>query len=748
MRKTIRINDGWSFHQGPVKKDKVPKKGKRNWDKLDLPHTWNNMDGQDGGAGYYRDKCWYCREIKVNTSADEEVFIEFEGASLVCDVYAGGEKIAHHEGGFSTFRANLTPYMKRGKVKLSVAVDNSEKNRNVYPTTADFTFFGGLYRNVNLIIADKIRFDLSYLGTSGITVTPKVNADGTATVTFTAYTNGGNTVEFDVAGEKVKADVVNNTATATLNIEKPHLWNGVEDPYLYTVNAVLYKNGKAVDNVSARFGIRTFSVDPEKGFFLNGKSYPLRGISRHQDRENMGWAITEKEHKEDMELIKEVGANTIRLAHYQHSQYFYDLCDEYGMIIWAEIPFISVFVDTPQARENTLSQMKELVLQNYNHPSIVCWGIANEISIGGESESLISNLKALNDLCHELDPTRLTTLANLTMVEMDSPMNYITDILSYNHYFGWYMGEVADNGPWLDEFHKLNPTRALGVSEYGCEGILMYHNDDPKRSDYSEEYQTYYHEEMLKTFDTRPYLWSTHVWNMFDFGSDMRDEGGVKGRNNKGLVTYDRKIKKDSFYAYKAWWSSDPFVHLCSSRYVDRTESIVKIKAYSNQKSVTLYVNGAEFATLEADKIFVFEGVELKAGENIIEAKSGNLYDKMVLKLTDTPNESYVLKAQEGGNEGKNWFEGLESSGELTFKEGYFCVKDKLGDIMKTEEGEKFISEMIDKVSEMMNMNVSKGMLSMAKGFTIEKIFDMAGSNLSPDVKIWVNDKLQAIKKD
>ncbi len=746
MRNVIKLNDGWLFHRGPVKKDKVPKKGKRNWESLNLPHTWNNMDGQDGGTGYYRDKCWYCREVKVNLAADEEVYIEFEGANAVCDVYAGGEQIAHHEGGYSTFRANLTPYIKRGKVKLSVAVDNGEKFRNIYPTTADFTFFGGLYRNVKLIVVNKTHFDLSYLGTSGVTATPVVNEDGSADVTFTAYTNGGNEVAFEADGQKVTAKVQNNTATAAVHFDTPHLWNGTVDPYLYTVKATLVKDGKDVDNVAVRFGVRSFSVDPEKGFFLNGKPYALRGVSRHQDRENMGWAITEKEHREDMELIKEVGANTIRLAHYQHSQCFYDLCDEYGMVVWAEIPFISVFVDTPEARENTLSQMKELVLQNYNHASIVCWGIANEISIGGESEALIENLKAVNDLCHELDKTRLTTIANLTMVEMDSPINYITDILSYNHYFGWYMGEVADNGPWFDEFHKLNPNRALGISEYGCEGILMYHNDNPARQDYSEEYQTYYHEEMLKTFDTRPYLWSTHVWNMFDFGSDMRDEGGVKGRNNKGLVTYDRKTKKDSFYVYKAWWSSDPFVHLCSSRYVDRTEKNVNIKVYSNQKAVTLFVNGKEFGSTEGDKIFIFEGVELNKGENMIEAKSGNLTDKMVLKLVDEPNESYTLKSN-GGNEGKNWFDDLETSGEFTFKEGYFSVKDKIGDIMKTEEGDKFIGEMVEMVGKEMNMNVSKGMMSMAKGFTVEKVFDMAGSHFSPSVKIWVNDRLQAIEK-
>ncbi len=745
MRKVLNINDSWLFHKGPMKKDKVPKKAKRNFEAVNVPHTWNNLDGQDGGDGYYRDKCWYCRELRVNLEKNQEAYLEFEGVNSISEVYLNGKKAARHEGGFSTFRVNITPYIKRGKVKVSVMADNSEKHRDIYPGTADFTFFGGIYRNVKLIVVDKVRFDLDYFGTPGVAVTPKLNSDGSADVEFKAWVTQGDKVEFTVDENTVASDVSEKRATAIMHFDKPHLWNGVKDPYLYQVKAALFKDGNATDEVTSKFGIRSFSVDPEKGFILNGEEYPLRGVSRHQDRENMGWAITEKEHKEDMELIKEVGANTIRLAHYQHSQCFYDLCDEYGMVVWAEIPFISVFVPTAEARANTLSQMKELVLQNYNHPSIVCWGIANEISIGGESDELIENLNALNDLCHQLDKTRLTTMANLTMVEMDSPLNRIPDILSYNHYFGWYMGDVSENGPWLDEFHQMNSDICIGVSEYGCEGVLKYHNDNPQKQDYSEEYQAYYHEEMLKTFDTRPYIWSTHVWNMFDFGSDMRDEGGVKGRNNKGLVTYDRKIKKDSFYLYKAWWSDEEFVHLCSSRYVDRATDTVTIKAYSNQRAVTLFVNDEEFATLTGEKIFVFENVHLQKGENTIVARSGGSSDRMVLNRTDEPNEAYVLQVQ--GNEGKNWFEDIQTSGDLTFNEGYFSIKDKIGDIMKTPEGDKFISDMIEKVTEQMNMNVSKGMLNMAKGFTVEKIFGMAGGNLPDSVKVWVNDQLQQIKK-
>lgn len=752
MREIININNNWKFHKGADKIKTPPKKAGKDWESIKIPHTWNNMDGQDGGSDFWRGQCWYMRDIKVDADYTQRVYLEFRGVSMLAEVYVNGVKAFTHKGGFSTFRVNITPFLKKNKATIAVMVDNSETNQ-IYPQTADFTFFGGIYRAVNLIIVKSSHFDLDYYGAPGIAITPTVNDDGSADVNVEAYLKNadGCTVRFNTADmSKISTD-----GKASFHLDAPHLWNGVKDPFLYEMTAELIKNGEVVDTVTQKYGIRSFYVDSNKGFFLNGKSYPLHGVSRHQDRLDKGWAISKEDHKEDMELIKEVGANTIRLAHYQHDQYFYDLCDEAGMIIWAEIPFISVFMDTPTAKLNTVSQMKELVIQNYNHPSIVCWGIANEITIGDISDSLIDNLKTLNDLCHQLDKTRYTTMANLTMVEMDSPINRITDILSYNHYFGWYMGSVEDNGPWLDEFHKMNPDICLGLSEYGCEGILAYHNDNPNVQDYSEEYQAYYHEEMLKTFATRPYLWSTHVWNMFDFASDMRDEGGVKGRNNKGLVTFDRKTKKDSFYAYKAFWSDEKFVHLCSSRYVDRTSDVVTIKAYSNCDSVTLFVNGQETETKSADKIFVFEGVKLQPGKNEIKAVSNDLVDEMVLNLTDTPNESYVLQETKDnvGTGATNWFaklpgfEGIDTEGEIEYPEGVFTVKDKIGDIMKNPEGKKFIEDMLEIITKEMNMNISKGMFNMAKGFTIEKVFLMAGNRITKEVMVAVSKKLNQIKK-
>ena len=461
MRIIKNINNGWRFVQENVGEQNLLNVKSK---KVNIPHTWNNYDGQDGGGNYYRGTCWYYKKLgKIVRNSDEVVYLEFEGVHSIADVYLNGKLLTHHEGGFSTFRVRIDENLNDENL-LVVSVDNSENDR-IYPQWADFTFFGGIYRNVNLIITNKVHFDLDYCGGPGVMVTPTVEGNN-AKVEVQCFANEVEcltvTAELVDNDKKVVKVLKNQALNFNFDIENVNLWNGIENPYLYTLRLSLVKDNVVVDNKDVRFGVRTFSVDPEKGFFLNGRSYQLRGVSRHQDRYNMGWAITPKEHKEDMELIKEVGANTIRLAHYQHDQYFYDLCDEYGMVVWAEIPFISMFL--PKGRENTVSQMKELIVQNYNHPSIVVWGLSNEITMGGENEELLANHRELNELCHSMDKTRLTTMAQVSMLDQNSEMNQVSDILSYNHYFGWYGGDVEDNGVWFDAFHKLHPTRCFGLS--------------------------------------------------------------------------------------------------------------------------------------------------------------------------------------------------------------------------------------------------------------------------------------------
>ncbi len=441
-------------------------------------------------------------------------------------------------------------------------------------------------------------------------------------------------------------------------VNVPHTWNAVDgqdggDDYKrcrceYEKTFAKLASG---DEVSCRFGVRDFHYHPKTGFYLNGKKYPLRGVSRHQDRKGLGNAITRREHKEDMDIICEMGANTIRLAHYQHDQYFYDLCDERGMVVWAEIPYISEHM--PNGRENTISQMTELITQNYNHPSIVCWGVSNEITISTKDNAdMLDNHRVLNDLCHKMDPSRFTTLACYAMCGPFNKVAHITDVVSWNLYLGWYVPGLWLNDVWMNFFHTVYPDRCLGYSEYGCEGMPNLHSSHPRRNDHTEEYQAIYHEYMLECFERHPWMWATHVWNMFDFAADARDQGGEPGMNHKGLVTFDRKTRKDSFYLYKAWWSKEPFVHICSKRFVDRTEDSIEIKVYSNQNEVTLFVNGDKLATKDGEHIFTFT-VPMSA-EVKVRAASGEYADEAVFHKVSVPNPAYVLKKDKNAQK-SNW---------------------------------------------------------------------------------------------
>ena len=639
MRKTTIINDNWLFryHDGTETR-------------LDLPHTWNAQDGQDGGNDYYRGTCVYEKTFPMPAFAPEErVYLQFDGVNASAKVTLNGVVVMTHDGGYSTFRRDITELMKPEN-HLVVEADNSVNDR-VYPQKADFTFYGGIYRDVKLVTVNRHHFDLDYFGGPGIAVTPKVEG-GNASVRVQTWHNapeGRVCVRLlDHLGNAVAEGMGEDI---TLTIENAHLWDGIADPYLYTCEALLVVNGGDADRICANFGVRSFHVDPQKGFFLNGRSYPLRGVCRHQDWKGIGNALHKEHHDTDMAMIREIGANTIRLAHYQHDQYFYDLCDKYGFVVWAEIPYISEHM--PNGRENTISQMTELIVQNYNHPSICVWGISNEITISTkDKKDMLDNHRVLNDLIHSMDPTRPTTLACYAVCGPFNPVAHkVSDIVSWNLYLGWYVPGMFLNDLWVDFFHWKYPNRCLGYSEYGCECMPNLHSAHPRRGDQSEEYQCKYNEYMLKFFEKRPFMWATHLWNMFDFAADARNQGGEPGMNHKGLVTFDRKIKKDSFYVYKAWWSDEPFVHICGKRFVDRVETITEVKVYSNQDTVTLYANGKEVGTQTGSRVFTFRVQNL--GEMKLEAVSGALRDTAVIRHVTKPNMSYKLP-KDGGN-GGNW---------------------------------------------------------------------------------------------
>ena len=645
-----------------------------------LPHTWNAIDGQDGGNDYHRGTCYYVKNLpRPELKPGEQAYLEFQGAAMTAHIYVNDRLLAHHQGGYSTFRINITDVLS--EQNTIVAALNNEDNNTCYPQKADFTFYGGLYRMVNLIVVPETHFELDYCGTPGIKVTPQVDLENhKASVTVEAWVSADDQVTFTVDGQSQTVLSVEKHAQATFMIENVHLWDGLRDPYLYTASASL-ENG---DEVSTRFGCRKFHIDPQKGFFLNGHSYPLRGVSRHQDFKGVGNALTMEHHKKDMEIILELGATTLRLAHYQHAQEFYDLCDECGLILWAEIPYITMHMKN--ARANTLTQMEELVVQNYNHPSIITWGLSNEITAASAvNEDLLENHTQLNDLCHKLDPTRPTTMANVFMLETDSPILEIPDINSYNLYFGWYLGELEQTDDFFDEYHEKYPDRVIGFSEYGADANPQYQSAAPEKGDYTESYQALYHEHMLQMIEARPYLWATHVWNLFDFAADGRDEGGKHGENQKGLVTMDRKLKKDAFYLYKAAWNqTDTFVHLCGRRYADRVEETTEIKVYSNQPEVTLFVDGTAFATVSGKTIFKFQ-VPI-TGTHTITAKADSCEDSITIRRVAEENPDYIFVKRAPVT---NWFDTDDLNPDC------FSINDRLADIRENPRAGAIIDQMM-----------------------------------------------------
>lgn len=639
MREIVNLNQDWHFTGQDGKEISV-----------NVPHTWNNFDGQDGGNDYYRGTCHYRKNFAKPAfqAGEDRIYLEFRGVNASADVELNGKKVCHHNGGYSTFRADITDLLAEEN-DLRVAVDNS-KNDTVYPQVADFTFYGGIYRDVLLVKVNKDHFEMDHWGGEGLKITPTVDGKDGKVRVESFHSAEGAQVCVELLDAEGKTVASGTGADLTLTISQVHLWDGLKDPYLYTAVARLERDGVVKDEVRARFGVRTFRMDPDKGFFLNGRSYPLRGVCRHQDRRDMGNAISEAEHREDMDLIREIGANTIRLAHYQHDQLFYDLCDEYGMVVWAEIPYISSHMNN--GRQNTFDQMQELIVQNYNHPSIVTWGLSNEITISTKDKAdMLDNHRKLNDFCHKMDPTRPTTLACYAMCGPFNKVAHISDIVSWNLYLGWYVPGLKLNDLWMEFFHWKYPNRCLGYSEYGAEAMTNLHSSKPKRGDHTEEYQAIYHEYMLECFERHPFLWATHVWNMYDFAADARDQGGEPGMNHKGLVTFDRKIKKDSFYIYKAWWSDEPFVHLCGSRYVDRPEEVTEVKVYSNQPKVALYHNGKLVGEQTGRHVFKFK-VKLEENNNL-EAVAGDCRDTSYIRKVDTPNPAYTL--QKGKSKSQNW---------------------------------------------------------------------------------------------
>lgn len=750
--KTININDNWLFI-----------KDKNVSESVTLPHCFNGIDGQSGN-GMFKGECCYQKSLNINEEELEKfIFLEIGAASLVSKVYVNGELAGESSCGFSMYRVFLTPFLKAGENTISIKVDNS-RNDAVYPLMADFSFYGGLYRDVNLIISENLHFDLRDNSREGIYLTQKGLSEGK----FELKINGKIINELaETKDVKVDFKLINKeeeivySKVIDVNVSKEEnfelletindviVWQGIENPYLYKAQIDLVHNGQIYDERVIEIGFRTVEITPDRGVFLNGKSIKLNGVSRHQDFDGIGNALT-KEHMElDMSIIKEVGANSVRLSHYQHDDYFYTLCDREGILAWAEIPFISVPTTADKENKNAKDQLERLIKQAYNHSSIYCWGVQNEITIAIENEKIYEMVKELAIIARELDSSRFIAQANIHSVANESPLNDITDFVGYNLYYGWYYKEMKDLAIRLDEFHNVRPNIPVMVTEYGVDTNPDLHSYNPTVKDYTEEYQLLFQNNALKTFNEREFILGGYVWAMFDFGSEIRNEGGKKGRNQKGLVTIDRKIKKDAFYLCKAYWSKELFIKLAGSRFVNRHEELNDIVVLSNIDNIKLYLNGKLVDEInDKEPMKKFSNVKLELGENIVKVEAidnnKNTYtDEITLNRTEDADESYVLKKPETTTHVTNWFQKFDLTDvqEVTLKEGYYSTFDTLDELYKSEEAKAVFKKYFGDIAESDQMSAMRGLM------TIDSMSKRSRFNIPKELLSVINKELNVIPK-
>jgi len=647
VRTTTVLGGDWKF----IKQDASSLSPKTDdWETVTIPHTWNIKDGQSGnvgdewdnGKGFYRGPGTYFKKILIpKFYIGKRTFLRFEAVSQTAEVYVNGQLVGKHEGAFNAFAFEITSVVKVGENELLVKASNSY-NKNIPPLGGDFTLFGGIYRPVSLIVLNPVCISPLDFASPGVYVKQDKVTDSKAElevkVKLSNQLNRPSKSNIKISildkNNKVVASsqttiTIKGSDTATsiqkVNITKPHLWNGLKDAYLYTALVEVTDGKNVLDKLSQKIGLRYYKIDAEKGFFLNGKPYKLAGVNKHQDFEGMGWAVTNDKQDEDMRLIKEIGANAVRLAHYPHPNYFYSLCDVNGLVVWAEIPVVNNITTSPEFTDNCKNMLTELIRQNFNHPSIFFWSLYNELGQRktDDPQQLITEL---NNLAHAEDPTRLTVAA---ANKIERAEKSIPDVLAFNAYPGWYGGgsphKMERNiRAWNDSMHK----KGVGVSEYGAGASINQHQQnmtiapDTKGRWHPEEWQAIVHEANYKHIKQIDFIWGSFVWNMFDFASAGRKEGERLGTNDKGLVTYDRKTRKDAFYFYKANWNPEPMVYITSKRHLVRDTAFTEVKAYSNCSKVELFVNGKSLGnTTEDNHVFIWKNIQLISGKNKIAIK-------------------------------------------------------------------------------------------------------------------------------
>ncbi|HVU09558.1 MAG TPA: glycoside hydrolase family 2 TIM barrel-domain containing protein [Verrucomicrobiae bacterium] len=644
-REETLLNLDWKFKSGEIPGAEKTDFIDSDWETVSIPHNWGWENAQQG-KDFYRGPSWYRRALDIGApESGKRYFLRFEAASLVADVFLNGKFVGEHLGGFGAFCFEITTNLSTTGTNLLAVRVNNAWQPDIAPLSGDFSVYGGIYRPVHLIVTGEENFTLTDHASPGVAWLQTSVSKKQAALDVTAEISNGSKQkkELMLVASVLDANgflVTSNKQTIVLapdtsvpyqlqiTLARPRLWNGRQDPYLYKAVVELRTTNEVVDSVEQPLGLRFYRVDPDKGFFLNGKSYPLHGVDRHQDRFNKGWAISEADMDEDVALIKELGVNVVRCAHYEHSDYFYSLCDKAGILVWAEIPQVNEINPSEQFEEVSRNQLLDLIRQNINHPSIFTWSLFNEIGLRSTPDPH-RELRDMNNVAHSEDPTRPTIGATCT--DKYPQMNKIPDLLGWNIYPGWYSGwgTKDDFGKLLDKYRYTSRSGGFCVSEYGAGANVEQHEQNPKPPEptgqwHPEEWQNEVHEAAWAAMKTRPFVWGTFLWNMFDFAVSTRHEGAVPGRNDKGLVTYDRKIKKDAFYFYKANWSDEPVLYIASRRFTERTNAVTDVKIYSNAREVELLLNGVSQGknTHSSNCVFIWKKVGLKQGENHIEAKA------------------------------------------------------------------------------------------------------------------------------
>ncbi|MEN8153087.1 MAG: glycoside hydrolase family 2 TIM barrel-domain containing protein [Acidobacteriota bacterium] len=659
-RQVKQLNDGWQFVLPDSEIDYINLK-ENDWKDVQIPHTWNNKDIQSGKKVKYGTG-WYRRELKVeNREPGRQYFLRFNGVGQYAEVYVNNQYVGRHLGSYSAFVFNITRFLNKKGSENSILVKVNNELNDSYPKDSWlFGIYGGIYRTVSLIATNELHICLTDFASSGVYVhQEKVSKKRAALRIVTMLKNETSlkkqitirnrllTKNFKVVSNGIEEKILypggTTPVSSYLHVKKPRLWNGKRSPYLYNLETTLLFNGRVIDKIIQKIGIRSYSIDTEKGFILNGEPYRLYGVCRHQEWEDLGNALLPEHHKKDMDMINEIGATSIRLAHYQQADYMYSLADSMGILVWAEIPFVNGYKSS--ADGNAMQQLSELIKQNFNHPSIFVWGLHNEVFKGKIITRPVNLTRKLHNLAKTLDPSRYTVAVSNRWWNFDLPVHEIADLQGYNQYTGWYGGKPEELQNWIRNYHSAKPDIRFSVSEYGAGGNIAHQSNDisvpphPMSQFFPEGYHSRYHEATWSAIESSPFIWASYVWNMFDFSVPEWNRGGIKGRNHKGLVTYDRETRKDAFFWYKANWSEEPVLHLAGRRNNSSDKETYTVKAYCNFGSPEVFINEKSIGKMNKGIYsvkYVLKGISLQKGENKIEIKAvhkGKTYsDEFILK--------------------------------------------------------------------------------------------------------------------